>query len=386
MRGRDLVVFSLEAWDDVWRRNQYLIDGLLRRDPALRVLFVEPPNDLLHSALSGRGIRRGRGLRTADGYDGRLSLFQPDKLFPRVAGPAADAALRRAARRAMRALGMTSPVLWVNDPGWAKLVAHTGLPAVYDMTDDWLAADRPARERRRIVANEAILMNLCAAVVVCSTGLERTRGSERDVVLIPNAVDTARYRTPLPRPADLPAGPTAVYVGTLHEDRLDVDLVVRTAEAIAAGGSSIVLVGPDALAPHNTERLASHPDVAVLGPRAFRDVPAYLQHATALIVPHVVDAFTDSLDPIKLYEYRAVGRPIVSTPVAGFRELEGEGIVLASQADFPLAVAATLRENGPTITVDDVPDWSHRVEQYADVLEPLFADAASSASNVGQRR
>src|SRR5690606_15695946 len=99
---RDLVVFSLEAWDDVWRRNQYLIDGLLRRDPALRVLFVEPSNDLLHSALSGRGIRRGRGLRTASGYDGRLSLFQPDKVLPRVAGPAADAALRRAARRAMR--------------------------------------------------------------------------------------------------------------------------------------------------------------------------------------------------------------------------------------------------------------------------------------------
>ena len=386
MSRRDLVVFSLEAWDDVWRRNQYLIDGLLRRDPDLRVLFVEPSNDLLHSALSGRGIRRGRGLRTTSGYDGRLSLFQPDKVLPRVAGPAADAALRRAARRAMRSLGVTRPVLWVNDPGWAALVARTGLPSVYDMTDDWLAADRPARERHRIVANEAILMQRCAAVVVCSTGLERSRSPERDVILIPNAVDTARYRAPLPRPADLPAGPTAVYVGTLHEDRLDVDLVVRTAETIAADGGSIVLVGPDALATRNTELLTSHPDVAVLGPRPFRDIPAYLQHATSLIVPHVVDAFTDSLDPIKLYEYRAVGRPIVSTPVAGFRDLEGEGILLAARADFPLAVAAALRENAPTLTVADVPDWSDRVDDYARVLEPLFADAAASASDSSRPR
>src|SRR5690606_22853439 len=104
--------------------------------------------------------------------------------------------------------------------------------------------------------------------------LERSRSSERDVILIPNAVDTARYRTPLPRPADLPAGPTAVYVGTLHEDRLDVDLVVRTAETIAADGGSIVLVGPDALATRNTELLTSHAEVAVLGPRPFRDIPA----------------------------------------------------------------------------------------------------------------
>ena len=41
----DLVVMSLERWDDVWRRNQHLVAGLLADDPALRVLFVEPPAD-----------------------------------------------------------------------------------------------------------------------------------------------------------------------------------------------------------------------------------------------------------------------------------------------------------------------------------------------------
>ena len=44
----DLVVLSLEAWDEVWRRNQHLVAGLLRADPALRVLFVEPAVDPLH--------------------------------------------------------------------------------------------------------------------------------------------------------------------------------------------------------------------------------------------------------------------------------------------------------------------------------------------------
>ncbi|MET0297095.1 MAG: hypothetical protein ABW024_06810, partial [Microbacterium sp.] len=127
---RDLVVLSLEPWDDVWRRNQYLVDGLLRRDPALRVLFVEPSNDLLHSVVSGRGVKRGRGLRVADGYDGRLRLYQPDKVLPRIAGPAADALLRGDVLRAIRRSGMTDPVLWVNDPSWAGLVASTGWPSL----------------------------------------------------------------------------------------------------------------------------------------------------------------------------------------------------------------------------------------------------------------
>ncbi|CDK01846.1 conserved hypothetical protein [Microbacterium sp. C448] len=371
--NRDLVVLSLEPWDDVWRRNQYLVDGLLRADPTLRVLFVEPSNDLLHSVVAGRGINRGRGLRIADGYAGRLSLFQPDKVLPRFAGPAADALLRRDVRRAVARAGLVEPVLWVNDPSWAGLVARTGWPSLYDMTDDWLAADRGERELRRIAANEAVLMQRCRAVVVCSTGLFDTRNEERSVVLIPNAVDVARYRVPHDRPADLPER-SALYVGTLHEDRLDVDLVLRTADAAASAAGSVVLVGPSALAAANVDRLAAHPAVALLGPKAFTDVPAYLQHAAVLIVPHIVDAFTDSLDPIKLYEYLAVGRPVVSTPVAGFRTLASNSLTVADAAAFPDAVSALLADPAPSVVVEDVPDWKDRVAAYVEVLAPLRAE------------
>ena len=41
----DVVLVSLEPWDDVWRRNQHLVVALLRQDPSLRVLFVEPSPD-----------------------------------------------------------------------------------------------------------------------------------------------------------------------------------------------------------------------------------------------------------------------------------------------------------------------------------------------------
>ncbi len=59
----DLVVMSLEAWDDMWRRNQHLIAGLLATDAALRVLFVEPPADPTHDLRSGRRPSIARGVR-----------------------------------------------------------------------------------------------------------------------------------------------------------------------------------------------------------------------------------------------------------------------------------------------------------------------------------
>lgn len=369
---RTLVVFSLEAWDGVWRRNQYVIDGLLRADDGLTVLFVEPPRDVLHDVRSRRRPRRGAGLRTASGYGGRLHLFEPTKWLPRVLGTAADASLRRSVRRAMGRMSVKDPILWVNDPTWAGFVDGSSWPSLYDMTDDWLAANRSSRAHDRLVAAEQILMRECRAVVVCSMGLLASRRAARpDVVLIQNAVDLARYRTPAVRPADVADMRYAVYVGTLHEDRLDLPLVLETARRLREAGGRCVLVGPNALSPDNTAALGAEPGVLLLGPRPYEEVPGYLQHASALVVPHVVDDFTDSLDPIKLYEYLAVGRQIVSTEVAGFRELTGQpGVAVANRASFSDEVLAAVSRDEAVREVD-VPDWSERVEGFARVLDQI---------------
>nr|WP_274636870.1 glycosyltransferase [Microbacterium bovistercoris] len=368
---RDLVVFSLEPWDNIWRRNQYLIDGLLRRDPDLRLLFIEPANDVLHSVVTRRRFAPGRGLRRAEGYAGRLLLYQPDKLLPRTLGGLADRLLTRDVRRVMRRIGMTRCVFWVNDPGWSALVARAAEPSLYDMTDDWAAADRSPREHRRIVANDRVLTEQSNEVVVCSRGLQESRERRRPVTLIPNAVDVRRYRIPRNRPHDLPPR-SALYVGTLHEDRLDVDLVLAAADAVAGVDGRIVLVGPDALSRVHGDLLRRHPSVVVLTSRARDDVPAYLQHADVLIVPHVVSPFTDSLDPIKLYEYTATDRLIVSTPVAGFREAAGDGLVVATGREFVESTVSAVSHAPDVFIRADAPDWSQRVEQMEMVLARLW--------------
>lgn len=373
-----LIVFSLEDWDGVWRRNQYVIDGMLRADPGLRVLFVEPARDPVHDLRRRHRPTRGAGWRVADGYEGRLHLFQPTKALPRLAGPAADALLWRAVRGALRRSSVAAGVLWVNDPAWAQAVARLDWPSLYDMTDDWLSADRGEREHQRLVADEETLMQRSERIVVCSPGLLASRRDRRpDAVLVPNAVDVARYREPAPRPADLPDGRAAVYVGTLHEDRLDVDLVVATGAQLAARGAHLVLVGPNALGPQSVAALDGAAGVVVLGARAYDRVPAYLQHADTLVVPHVVDAFTDSLDPIKAYEYLAVGRPIVSTPVAGFRELADlPGVEVVARERFAAAVSDRVVDGADAGRIHTVPDWSERVAAFSSIVADLMPERA----------
>ncbi len=372
MNGRDVVLVSLEPWDEVWRRNQHLAAGLLRRYPDLRLLVVEPPEDPLHDVVRRVRPRAGRGLRPGPRLDGvgegRLWLLQQSKWLPRRADPRGDRRRARAVRTASVRLGLHEPLLWANDPGAAEVHAVTGWRTVYDVTDDWTSARRAPAEHARVVAQEARLLEAAREVTVCSPALARRKGAARPVTLVTNGVDVDAYRRRRARPADLPAGPVAAYVGTLHRDRLDVDLCVRTGGALGPEGH-LVLVGPVALERADVERLRSA-GVVMLGARPFTEVPAYLQHATVLVVPHVVDGFTDSLDPLKLYEYRAAGRPVVATGVAGFRDAADPAVTVADGDGFAAAVRRTLLGGPvPSAPAGDVPTWERQVTLFAGALE-----------------
>jgi teichuronic acid biosynthesis glycosyltransferase TuaH len=369
----DLVVVSLEPWDEVWRRNQLIVGELLQMQPSLRVLWIEPPHDVLHDARRTRRLGRIRAQRPRQvpGYP-RVTLVQPRKLLPRAIWPFVDRSLIAQVRRAMRTSGVIDPVLWINDNNYVGLAEPSSGRVVYDITDDWLDSTLAPRHLARVTRNDQALMEMADEVIVCSPELERRRGSSRTVRLIPNAVDIGHFQTPQTRPADLPASPVAVYVGSLHDDRIDVELLARCAAQFPE--TAFILVGPDALSEQSQSRLATHDNVHRIGPRPYAQVPGYLQHADVVIVPHLVSPFTESLDPIKAYECVAVGRPTLATPVAGFRDLDLP-VEVCDRDQFPSRLASLLDAPIPS-SPRPVPSWRERAVDFADALDPAAPSAA----------
>jgi hypothetical protein len=88
-------------------------------------------------------------------------------------------------------------------------------------------------------------------------------------------------------------------------------------------------------------------------------------------VPHVVDALTLSMDPLKIYEYRAAGLPVVATRVAG-SDLNGVWVV--DQHDDWTATVARTAVRGRSLPAA-VRDW-------ADVAGELFAVHAGAVTDV----
>lgn len=360
----ELVVCSLEPWDDVWRRNQFLVDALLRRNAQLRVLFVEPPADPLHDIWSARLPLLPR-MRRVPGQD-RLTALRPFKLLPRAVGHFADALLHRQVLLAVRALRFNRPLLWINDVTYAPLIERTDWPSLYDVTDDWLLAPTTARENARLRRLDELALARANEVVVCSPALAASRGAHRSVKLVPNGVDVEHFRSPQSRPADLPDSPVAIYVGSLHESRLDIDLVAKTANALP--DVTFAFVGPDSLSRSARETLTREPNVRLLGPRPYSSIPGYLQHADAAIVPHHVSPFTESLDPIKAYECLAVDTPTVATPVAGFRE-HADVLDVVDRSGFASRLAVVLRRPPASQTRVPAASWDERVRAFEAALD-----------------
>src|SRR5262249_48885029 len=88
----------------------------------------------------------------------------------------------------------------------------------------------------------------------------------------------------------------------------------------------------------------SLPNVHLFGRRDYTEVAAYMAACDVLIMPWNSGEWIRSCNPVKLKEYLAVGRPVVSTP---FEELASYGglVRVARDAEsFAAAIRASLRE------------------------------------------
>src|SRR5436190_22274573 len=79
---KELIFVSLENWDDVWRRNQFLCEGLIRRHPDLRILFVEPPKDVSNALRTGRWRLLLEPRSRCVGAEERIVCTRALKFFP----------------------------------------------------------------------------------------------------------------------------------------------------------------------------------------------------------------------------------------------------------------------------------------------------------------
>ena len=359
MSDRSFIFVAMEDFQGVWRRNQPVAAGLARRNAGGRVLYVGLDVDVSNLLRRGRigdlwrQLKAAR-LTAAPGHP-NLHTLKCIKWLPNTVTPFRRfnrRLQRRRVRRAAGSLGIAGPVLWMNPYYAVHLPGRMGESlVVYDVGDDWTQfRHKTARETRQVIDEDAALTRRADLTIVVSQHLfDLKRPQARRLELIPNGVYTQRYTAIAAgkiAPHAMAAAwhrPTLLYTGSVHQERVDLPLLVAVARAYPL--ATVALVGPDMLTPAGRQLLGAEANVVLAGTVPFDQMPAVMAAADVLIVPHRVTPFTNSLSPLKLYEYLAAGLATVATPVSGFRE-HPELIRLAGDApQFIQGVGAALSES-----------------------------------------
>jgi glycosyltransferase involved in cell wall biosynthesis len=165
-------------------------------------------------------------------------------------------------------------------------------------------------------------------------------------------------------------------VGFLGSVQYWIDFDLIRFLALARPAWSFVLIGPRGRLAR-VEKIARLPNVHLLGARAYETLPSYLSGFDVCLNPYVLDEVARHCSPLKLYEYLASGKPVVSVDMPEARKFAeviaiGGGYdeilrrldaALARPDGDPAARRARLRAAAPH-------SWDRRFRDLEAALEP----------------
>jgi glycosyltransferase involved in cell wall biosynthesis len=338
------------------------------------------------------GREAGESLRRREFSDGVVECWPltraPLNLYQEVPGPDAIAELRDALCEMARIEGIDDGVMLVHLPSWGPVALALrealGWPIVYDCLDDWsefegLAAAVAATERELVAAADAVTTTAARLLARWSPIAAESR-------LIRNGVDPGHYDSPPEeRPLEDCARPVIGFMGGIA-DWVDLDLVAHVAGE--RPDWTFVLVGEAFVDVAPLEGLAN---VRLEGAQPYELMPAYVRDFDVCLIPFVQSALTASVDPVKLYEYFAAGKPVVVTPLPELDVQRGLVHEAADPDGFVAAIEAALAEDDPELprrrrAVAADSSWEDRAGALRGVLEDVRSGSYRAVRRRSVRR
>ncbi|HLZ65322.1 MAG TPA: glycosyltransferase [Aliidongia sp.] len=374
----DLIVFG-EDWGRHPSSTQHLVKRLaadrrvvwvnsigLRR-PRLGLADLKRAVGKLLAAFRGHG--RGGG-PTPEPTPAALSVVAP-LAVPWPGNPLAGRINRwlvgRQVRRVMAARGIVRPALWASLPTAVDLLGAFGERAtIYYCGDDF--AHLAGVDHGPVTRLEAKLAARADRILAASPALAAKFPAAKTLML-PHGADVALFATPAPRADDLPEGPVAGFYGSLSS-WLDQDLLAEAARRLPHW--TFLMIG-EVRVP--VERLRARPNIRLVGPRPHAALPGYAQHWQASLLPFLDNAQIRASNPLKLREYLATGRPVVSTPFPALDAYADLVAIAPDAAGFAAAIdqaphepEALRAERSARVRSET---WEARAAQVASLIDEL---------------
>ena len=355
---KTILIFPLIDWDHRHQRPQHLALHLGRR--GYRVFYFST------IPLMGKESYRVTGQFEEHVHVCRLRAggFRIDDIHRDAMSPAARDGYMASLRQLMKDMEIDSPIVILHHPYWAPLAEQIpGARIGYDCMDH----HQGFYDETAIGMDPSELSLLKAAdfVVASSVYLRDKFRAVRDVTLIPNGCEYDVFSNVAPPPRG--SIPVAGYIGAIAK-WFDIHLLIEVAQKLP--GWMFVLVGTTAgCATWNAKRI---PNIKIVGEVPYADVPAQLERFDVCMIPFRITELTKATNPVKVYEYLASGRPVISTPIPEVKLLGGKVKIAATANEFvaklqeSLEVQRSVCEGWRRWAAGQ--DWSYRAAAFEEAM------------------
>lgn len=300
-------------------------------------------------------------------------------------------------RRTATHLGMKDPLLWTHLPTdtvleMVKLLRSPKSLAVYYCIADFSQLTPSAAQ---LVQSEKEIIQTSDLVFVNSTQLaDHCKRWRPDVHVFPPGLNLEAFSASEAPPTEImtdtnngsgksngqSSAPKVVigYVGGLHRF-VDVELITKM--AAERPHWSWVFIGPVQTPVGGLSKLAN---VHFLGQRPHKELVNHIRSFDVCIVPYLDNRETSTVVPVKINEYLAVGKPVVSTELPAVRDFNVKHNVLRttvpSVSSFLQAIEESLNESSRVDViarrreVAALSDWQGRLNSMSDLIEEQLRD------------
>jgi glycosyltransferase involved in cell wall biosynthesis len=279
--------------------------------------------------------------------------------------------------------GIKNPISWFHVPHVPFLVGELGeMLAVYYCIDDYAAYPGVHPETVRAMDDDTT-RRADAVFIASDTLLPAKLELNPNTHVSPHGVEFDHFATAqdpaLPVPSDIAhlKGPVVGFFG-LIESFVDLELI----DWLAAQRPEwqFLFLGRVAVA---AEALPQRANVHFVGKRPYAELPAYAKRFDACVIPYKAGAWSFHANPIKLREYLATGKPVVSVDTPQVRKFADVVDVATDRDSFLAHLDRAVTEPADPEAVarrmNRVADssWSARTDA---VIATIRAELAAQAS------
>ncbi|PIW36945.1 MAG: hypothetical protein COW24_02715 [Candidatus Kerfeldbacteria bacterium CG15_BIG_FIL_POST_REV_8_21_14_020_45_12] len=267
--------------------------------------------------------------------------------------------------------------IWSYNPMVAKVLdLFPRAFVVFDAVDNWV--EHPSYQGYTMRLREAYKMIYGRANVIftVSESLIDFFGKSDHVYYVPNAVSAKHFITATANRSLLPAGisqdrPLVGYHGVI-QSRVNFSIIEYISKELP--DVQFVLVGPVwKESAGDIKRLTQLSNVFHRGMISYQDLPGLLQCFDLTIIPHKVDSLTQSMNPLKIYEYLACGKPIIATAIPGADQFQDLIKLAISPDDFAKKIRKALAHDSSELherrqALAREHSWEKRIKVMLDII------------------